>query len=494
MGPSPRIYRRAQHYYIFQRPCLGSRKAPRQNKTESKHPTGPILIALPSLLARASLRGSLRGHSRRYRAALSALAPLLFLTAPPAAHAVAQEAAPSDRPNVFFDCSGPRCNFDYYRTEIDWVNWVRDDDAADVHVIITSLSTGGGGREFRFDYIGHGEYEEYERNYVYQSLSTDTEREQLDGFAHALGVGLASFANTAGFRGIVRLVGTGPEDIAGQRVVARSEVEDPWDLWVFRINGSGEFDGESSRKSVQSSGSFSVSRVTPTWKVRTNARFSYRRLNVELDDGDFSDTRVDWNFNQTAVYALADHWSAGMQLQSARTTRFNQRLRVELTPVVEYSFFPYDEATRRSMTASYRIGGAYREYFETTTYEQDEETRWEHSFEIDFSQRQDWGDAGVTLQGSQFLHDPSLYNVLLRGDIDYRVVRGFSINARGNIQWVKDQIYLSAQGATDEEALLALRRRATSYEYSLRLGFSFQFGSLFNNVVNNRFRGIQGFN
>ena len=427
---------------------------------------------------------------------MSAFAPLLFLTAALAspAHAVAQEAASSDRPNVFFDCSGPRCNFDYYRTEIDWVNWVRDDDAADVHVIITSLGTGGGGREFRFDYIGHGPYEEYEYALRYQSLPTDTEREQLDGFAHALGVGLASFANSAGFRDIVQLVGTGPSDIAGQRVVARSEVVDPWDLWVFRINGSGEFDGESSRKSVESSGSFSVSRVTPTWKVRTNVRSSYRRLNVELDDGDFSDTRVDWNFNQTAVYALADHWSTGMQLQSARMTRFNQRFRIELTPVIEYSFFPYDEATRRSMTASYRIGGAFREYFETTTYGYDEETRWEHSFEIDFSQRQDWGDAGITLQGSQFLHDPNLYNVSLRGDIDYRVVRGLSINARGNIQRVKDQIYLSAEGATDEEALLALRRRATSYEYSLRLGFSFQFGSLFNNVVNNRFRGIQGFN
>ena len=228
--------------------------------------------------------------------------------------------------------------------------------------------------------------------------------------------------------------------------------------------------------------------------MRTNIRTSYNRLLVELDDGDFSDTRVDWNFNQTAVYALADHWSTGMQLQSARTTRFNQRVRVELTPVVEYSFFPYEEATRRSLTASYRIGAAYREYFETTTYGEDQETRAEHSFEVDFSQRQDWGDAGVTLQGSQFLHDTSLYNISLRGDIDYRVVRGFSINARGSIRRVEDQIYLSGHGVTDEEALLALRLRATSYDYNLRLGFSFQFGSLFNNVVNNRFRGIQGFN
>ncbi len=438
----------------------------------------------------------MRGSTRRPRAVLPALTPLLLLAALPApARALAQEeAAPVERPNVFFDCSGPRCNLDYYRTEIDWVNWVRDPAASDVHVIITSLGTGSGGREFRFDYLGAGPYEGYESAVRYQSSPTDTEREQLDGFAHALGVGLASFATSAGFRDIVSLVSVTPRDVTGERVVARSEVEDRWDLWVFRINGSGEFDGESTRRRVQSSGSFSISRVTPTWKVRTNIRTSYNRLLVELDDGDFSDTRVDWNFNQTAVYALADHWSTGMQLQSARTTRFNQRVRVELTPVIEYSFFPYEEATRRSLTASYRIGAAYREYFETTTYGEDQETRAEHSFEVDFSQRQDWGDAGVTLQGSQFLHDTSLYNISLRGDIDYRVVRGFSINARGSIRRVEDQIYLSGEGVTDEEALLALRLRATSYDYNLRLGFSFQFGSLFNNVVNNRFRGIQGFN
>lgn len=466
-----------------------------QTPQQPELPPAAIRIALPTSFRRASVRDPALGPSRRSRAAWRTLTPLLLAVLSPApVRAGPQDAEPLERPSVFFDCSGPRCDFDYHRTEIDWVNWVRVPDAADVHVIITSLGTGSGGREFRFDYLGQGPHEGYENAVRYQSFPTDTEREQLDGVAHALGVGLASFASSAGFRDIVTLTSAAPRDLTGERVVSRSEVDDPWDLWVFRINGSGEFEGESTRRRTQSSGSFSVSRVTPTWKVRTNVRISYNRLLVELDDGDFSDTRVDWNFNQTAVYALADHWSTGMQLQSARTTRFNQRLRVELTPVIEYSFFPYEEATRRSLTASYRIGAAYREYFETTRFEQDEETRMEHSFELDFSQRQDWGDAGVTLQGSQFLHDTSLYNISLRGDIDYRVVRGFSINARGSIRRVADQIYLSAEGVTDEEALLALRLRATSYDYNLRLGFSFQFGSLFNNVVNNRFRGIRGFN
>ena len=91
------------------------------------------------------------------------------------------------------------------------------------------------------------------------------------------------------------------------------------------------------------------------------------------------------------------------------------------------------------------------------------------------------------MTGSHFLHDIDLYNVRLRGEIDVRIARGVSLNAEGNISWVNDQIYLSAEGATDAEALLNLQQRSQDFNYSLQLGFSFQFGSIYNNVVNNRF-------
>ena len=53
---------------------------------------------------------------------------------------------------------------------------------------------------------------------------------------------------------------------------------------------------------------------------------------------------------------------------------------------------------------------------------------------------------------------------------------------------VNDQIYLAAEEATDEEALLQLQQRATDFDYRMEVGFQFRFGSIFNNVVNNRFR------
>ena len=93
----------------------------------------------------------------------------------------------------------------------------------------------------------------------------------------------------------------------------------------------------------------------------------------------------------------------------------------------------------------------------------------------------------MSVTGSHFLHDFSRNRLELDGDLDVRIVRGFSVNISGDIAWVDDQIYLSAQDSTDEETLLRLRQRATSFDYGVRIGFSVQFGSIFNNVVNNRF-------
>jgi len=426
--------------------------------------------------------------------AVPALAILGSVATPAAAQQGGQNVS-SDRPSVFFDCDGRNCNNQYYRTEINWVNWVRDREVADVHLIMTSLTTATGGRAYQLDFLGHGEQDGYEDVHRYATLVTDTEREQLDGIAYAISLGLANFANTAGYRNLVTIRGPDPElgNAGGRRIVSAQEVDDPWNLWFFRVNGSSNLDGEETRSTVRVNASVNASRVTPTWKMNFNNSVNYNRVEVDLEDGTFLDTRTDFNFSQLVVYSIADHWSVGFQGQVARMTNVNQNFRAELTPAIEYSVFPYDEATRRSLTAFYKIGPAYRDYIEETVFDKTSETRWEQSLELELSQRQTWGDAGITVSASHYLHDIDRHNISLRGDVNFRIVRGFSVNARGDIAWVDDQIYLSNQGVTDAEALLRLRQRGTDFNYGLTVGFSIQFGSIFNNVVNNRFSGAQGF-
>lgn len=55
---------------------------------------------------------------------------------------------------VFLDCQTFFCDFDHFRREIAFVNWMRDRQDAQVHILGTGQGTGGGGREFTFTFIG----------------------------------------------------------------------------------------------------------------------------------------------------------------------------------------------------------------------------------------------------------------------------------------------------------------------------------------------------
>lgn len=410
---------------------------------------------------------------------------------------LAAQAGGGNRPRVFLDCNAPNCDRNYFRTEINWISWVNDREVADVHVIIGSVSTSGGGREYQLDFLdAHPEGDEgYEEQLAYSQLGTDTNRETLDGLTFTLGLGVAAWANTHGFRGLVTLRGPDPElGGSGQRrLVSQEEVDDPWNLWIFSFNGNANRNSEETSTTTQFNGGFSASRVTPTWKMNYNTFVNHRRLRRELSTGTFNDIRTNWTFSPLIAYSVAEHWSVGLTGSVGRSPTDNQDLGVQLSPAIEYSFFPYDEATRHSLTAFYRIGPRYADYIEPTIYLETDELRYEHSLEIDFSSRQTWGDAGFTLRFSHYLHDFDLNNRSIQGDVSYRIARGIEVNARGDIAWVNDQIFLPADDATDEETLLNLQRRATDRTSSISIGFRLQFGSIFNNVVNNRFRRAGGF-
>ena len=420
--------------------------------------------------------------------------PLLALAAAafavPSRSLAALQAAPT--PRVFFDCRSPECDQTYYRTEIAWVSWVRDQADADVYVLMTSQETGGGGREYLLDLEGRGANADFRTGVRYRATATDTERERLDGIALTLGLSLAQFATQAGFRDLVALQTLrsdeqGVGDAAPGGLVSADQVEDPWNLWTFRVNANGSFEGQSSRREWRVNTGFNADRVTPTWKQSYQASFNRRSQRIEFDDrAPFEDDRHDWSVNWRVVYSLAEHASFGVSGNVGRNTSNNQDIWGQFNPAFEYSYFPYEEATRRSLTVFYEIGPVYRHYFDPTLYGRTEELRGEHALRISFSQRQPWGGAGVNLRGSHYLHDTGLNNVQLNGNLSFRVVRGLDLNLGASYERVRDQIYLAGDDLTPEERLLRLQQEATEYRAQMSFGLSYRFGSPFNNVVNNR--------
>ncbi len=65
---------------------------------------------------------------------------------------------PLDRPlRVFLDCRTGGCDQEFFRTELAWIDHVRDRKDADVHVLVTAQGTGGGGTEYTVRFIGNGQ-------------------------------------------------------------------------------------------------------------------------------------------------------------------------------------------------------------------------------------------------------------------------------------------------------------------------------------------------
>src|SRR5688572_27912053 len=57
-------------------------------------------------------------------------------------------------PRVFLDCQANGCDDDFLRTELTWLNFVRDRTLALVHILVTSQTTASGGSEVTATFIG----------------------------------------------------------------------------------------------------------------------------------------------------------------------------------------------------------------------------------------------------------------------------------------------------------------------------------------------------
>ena len=198
------------------------------------------------------------------------------------------------------------------------------------------------------------------------------------------------------------------------------------------------------------------------------------------------------NHEGLVVWSLGPHWSAGVRASALTSTRVNQDLAIRAAPALQYSIFPYAESTRRQITFLYSLGLASFDYEEVTLFDKTKESHAEQRMEIAAEFQQPWGDINSGLEASMFLHDPSVHRIDLYARVEYRIVRGLNLDLEGSVARVKDQIYLSREGIPDEEILLERRQLGTDFEYELELGFSFTFGSVFNNVVNPRMGSNRG--
>jgi len=382
---------------------------------------------------------------------------------------------------VFLD--GNRLPWNLIRTEITFINYVRDPKDADVHILVTTQGTGSGGSEYNLAFIGQGEYNDLNYTLKYYSNRTNVADEVWSAFIDYLKKGLAPFVTRTPLADQVRVVYT-----LGQSAKAPPDgIDDKWNHWIFSVNAGGSASGVKTRTSGRFEANLSASRVTSDWKIRFGANAVFDSSKYYLDEETIKSSSERESFNALAIKSLTPHWSAGAWLSLNSATFNNIKFSYSPSLAVEYSFYPYEQSTRRKLYLQYRLSFNGYRYLEETIYDKIRESMFRQSLSCTLELMQPWGNASASIRGSHVLHDLSINRLEVNASLSLRLFKGLSFWISGGYAAIHDQIALAKAGATFDQILLVRKDQATTFSYGFNVGLSYTFGSMFSNVVNPRF-------
>src|SRR6185295_11169101 len=304
------------------------------------------------------------------------------------AHAQDPPTANASTVRVFIDCTNTPCDQDFFRTEMMFVDHVRDRQNADVHILLTGQSTGSGGREITFDFFGQGRFAGRDRRLTERFLVAASNDDVRRGMVRVMSLGLVDYLLQTDTAQRLRV----SVDKPSASSPAGGAAKDPWDRWSLRANVNGNASGEASSNNVFLGTNFNANRTTNETKLNANVRFSFRESQFDLPDGRrFVAPNHDSGVDGMWVKSLDGHWSAGVRAFWNASTFNNIDSTWSAAPAIEWDLFPYAESTRRLLTLNYSVGTRRWNYEEETIFGKFDETRATQALNSTISARQRWG-------------------------------------------------------------------------------------------------------
>lgn len=376
---------------------------------------------------------------------------------------------------------GVKLDMDYMRRNMRFVDFVNDPAVADVHVIINSRVSGSGGNVYSLMYnnLTFDNFSDFTVSAT--TASSDTFEEKRKKIKDALSMGLMPFVNqTNASNSIVLRYRSKDDDLQA------SPTDDPWNNWTFRGDISGSVDLEESRKLYNYFFNVRADKVTEDWKYRNMARRSVRTKKYTSDGEDYTSDNSTNYVSSSVVKSLSPRWSAGAFGSYYNSNYSNTVYSLSFKPAIEYNIFPWDISDRKVFTIAYYIGPEWKKYYEETVYDKLQESLWEHSLRLDLQIVQTWGEIQAGLNASNYLQDFSKNRITFDTDLSVRIIRGLSVKFGFRVENIHDQIYLPKGEVSLEDVLLNKVQLPSTFEVGADFGIRVQFGSIYNNIVNNR--------
>ena len=232
-------------------------------------------------------------------------------------------------------------DLNYIKSEIIFVNYVRERHDADIQIIVTRQSTAGGGKEFSLTYEGIGNFRDI--NYVLkQTIKPDATDDEIRKLLVAtIKRGLVPYIAHTDLRDRIDIQFTPPS--------APTNVSDPWHNWVFSANLDGYANGVKSYLYLYYELYPEIKRVTDKDKLDISGGVSVNQRRFENDSTvDIFTTR---SYYGDAFYAqkLSNHLTAGGWIGYQTSDYNNIRLGLSAAPKFEYNFVSYSEYVRHKI-------------------------------------------------------------------------------------------------------------------------------------------------
>lgn len=382
-----------------------------------------------------------------------------------------------ERIKVFIDAGGDL--LEYLKTEVRYIDYVRDIHEAELFILITSRPTGSGGNEYTLLFSGEKRFEAINDTLTFFSKAFNTEAEIREGLLKKLEIGLLRYIEKTPLSEYIV--------IKFKEIKQRVPASDNWDNWIFSIGLSSYFSGEKLINSTSLSGFINADRITDELKTSLSLSLSYYESNFKLTNYEFKSISRSQGLYTLIVKSIGPHFSAGGFGRLFSSTYNNFKLSLNISPALEYDLFSYSQSVNKQFIVLYKIGYDYYDYYAETIYKKNSEGLFSQSLTTAINLKQKWGSLGASLTGFHYLEDIKKNRLQLSGNADLRVFEGLSLNISSSLAMIHDQISLPRQGTAEEEILLRQRQIETQYYYSGSIGLRYSFGSIFNNIVNPRF-------
>lgn len=402
--------------------------------------------------------------------------------------------------NVFLDFYNSPAEPGFLKSEIAFVNYVRDPALCDVQVQQTTELAGNDARREVLFFFGRGRFEGQNDTASFVVQPAENQGIVRERLLRAFKKGLLKYLLQTEWAASIDYALSGADN---------APVRDGWNLWTYNLNLNGRFFGNAfhddngffgkySRASRETDlqGAFNVWRTGQLWRFDAGVRYvgsfgrdeyvNYPAFPAALDTV-FHTTSERLLLDAELVRTLGQHFSVGAWGAFNRNYTANQynssQLQHQLSVAagVEYSFLPYRDWFRRQFVVGY-----YLSYFDNDTglyIGGPTISPLVHHLYTDFARVSKWGYFALGLD-CDYQPSPDYWDSFAtsaRAQLGLNLRQNLFLTLGGNFSLNNRQ---SQSIGTSPPTVFSRNARSTSY-FS-EIGIAYYFGSGFQNIINPR--------